>query len=218
MVQRNGQTAIGYHPTAATPQTAVGYPLTAVGYPVKLRKPLFGRHCFCFSMRRIVSAKTFRIQTALSFMSPPPPTPNPTAPLRTLTAVGYPLTAVGYPLTAVGYPLTAVGYPLTAVGYPLTAVAYPREGPALVPPTHRVGVRSQGETARPPIRSHPRPGVRLRPGRGVAVLLLPHCGPARVVLDLRHALVRHGLGPTVGPNAGDDLRLGPPRVVLHLRT
>ena len=39
-------------------------------------------HSFCFSMRRVVSAKTFRIQTALSFMSPPPPTPHPTAPLR----------------------------------------------------------------------------------------------------------------------------------------
>ena len=30
-------------------------------------------HSFCFSVRRVVSAKTFRIQTALSCMLPPPP-------------------------------------------------------------------------------------------------------------------------------------------------
>ena len=41
---------------------------------VKLRKPLFWPHHFCFSMRRVVSFKTLRIQTAINFMrlSPPP--------------------------------------------------------------------------------------------------------------------------------------------------
>ena len=34
---------------------------------LKLRKPLFWPHCFCFSMRQVVSAKTLWIQTAINF-------------------------------------------------------------------------------------------------------------------------------------------------------
>ena len=39
---------------------------------MKLRKPLFWPHRFCFSMRRVVSAKTLRIHTAINFKAPSP--------------------------------------------------------------------------------------------------------------------------------------------------